>query len=128
MSDLNTKHNRVVWFDIPVVDLDRAIAFYQGVLAIDITKESFNGFEFAVLAHDEGNGGCLVPMPDQAGAKPGVTVYLNVDGRLRDACARTIDLGGQVTQEIHPIGPHGFRAFILDSEGNHFALHSESDA
>ena len=29
---------------------------------------------------------------------------------------------------IHPIGPHGFRAIILDSEGNRIALHSEVDA
>ena len=31
-------------------------------------------------------------------------------------------------QEIHSIGPHGFRALILDSEGNRVALHSETDA
>ena len=34
MSDLNSKHNRVVWFDIPVIDLDRAAQFYRAVLAI----------------------------------------------------------------------------------------------
>ncbi len=32
MSDLKTKHNRVVWMDIPVADLGRDIAFYEGVL------------------------------------------------------------------------------------------------
>jgi len=26
VSDFNTEHNRVVWLDIPVVDLDRAVA------------------------------------------------------------------------------------------------------
>ena len=25
MGDFNTEHNRVVWLDIPVVDLDRAV-------------------------------------------------------------------------------------------------------
>ena len=29
MSDLNSLHNRAVWFDIPVADLDRAAAFYR---------------------------------------------------------------------------------------------------
>ncbi len=128
MSDLNAKHNRVVWLDIPVSSLSRAMKFYEGVLAVKVSKEDAGGFEFAVLAHDEGNGACLIPMPDQAGAKPGPTVYLNVDGRLHDACAKTKELGGEVTQDIHPIGPHGFRAFITDSEGNHFALHSNTDA
>ena len=38
MSDLNATHNRAVWFDIPVRDLDRAAAFYAGVLAIKVDK------------------------------------------------------------------------------------------
>ncbi|SVD94687.1 uncharacterized protein METZ01_LOCUS447541 [marine metagenome] len=29
---------------------------------------------------------------------------------------------------IHSIGPHGFRAVALDSEGNRVALHSNTDA
>jgi predicted enzyme related to lactoylglutathione lyase len=29
---------------------------------------------------------------------------------------------------VHAIGPHGFRAVLLDSEGNRIALHSSSDA
>jgi len=32
--------------------------------------------------------------------------------------------GGQIVQDIHPIGPHGFRAILIDSEGNRIALHS----
>jgi predicted enzyme related to lactoylglutathione lyase len=40
---------------------------------------------------------------------------------------QTTEQGGKVVQEIHSIGPHGFRAIILDSEGNRIALHSETD-
>jgi len=29
-----------------------------------------------------------------------------------------------VLQPKHPIGPYGFRAVVLDSEGNRIALHS----
>ncbi len=32
--------------------------------------------------------------------------------------------GGKVLQPKHQIGPHGFRAVDLDSEGNRVALHS----
>lgn len=127
MSDLNTRHNRVVWFDMPVADLDRAIKFYAGVLAITVSREAFDGFEFAVLEHDQGNGGCLVPDAENVCAK-GAMMYLNVDGRIRDAVARVPKLGGTVKQDVHPIGPHGFRALVLDSEGNRLALHSNSDA
>lgn len=143
MSDFNAQHNRVVWFDIPVADLDRAIEFYRAVLGIKVEKQSFDGFEFGVLEHDQGNGGCLVPLPekdgpekdgpekdapDNVGAKPGPLIYLNTDGRIRDALAKVTQHGGAVTQDIHPIGPHGFRAFITDSEGNTFALHSNTDS
>jgi predicted enzyme related to lactoylglutathione lyase len=34
--------------------------------------------------------------------------------------------GGKVLQPKHPIGPHGYRALILDSEGNRIALPSSS--
>jgi uncharacterized protein len=36
MSDFNSQHNRAVWFDIPVADLDRAAAFYGAVLAVKV--------------------------------------------------------------------------------------------
>ncbi len=32
MGDFNRKFNRAVWFDVPVVDLDRAVAFCAAVL------------------------------------------------------------------------------------------------
>ena len=127
MSDFNTKHNRVVWFDMPVVELDRAIAFYSGVLAIKVSREAFDGFEFAVLEHDQGNGGCLVPGTGEVADK-GALLYFNVDGRIRDAVAKVSQLGGKVKQDVHAIGPHGFRAIVNDSEGNCLALHSQTDS
>jgi predicted enzyme related to lactoylglutathione lyase len=33
-----------------------------------------------------------------------------------------------VLEPTHGIGPHGFRAIVLDSEGNRIALHSSTDA
>ncbi len=128
MTELNTLHNRAVWFDIPVVELDRARDFYAAVLAIGISKEDFDGFAFAVLDHDEGNGGCLIPNPGEVTADKGILLYMNVDGRIRDAVAKVGENGGEVQQDVHPIGPHGFRAIVLDSEGNRIALHSESDS
>ena len=124
MSDLNSLHNRTVWVDIPVADLARAVAFYRGVLSVDVGLERFGETEFAVLAHDQGNGGCLVVQPDEIRGDAGILVYLNADGRLRDAVAKTRELGGEVLQDIHAIGPHGSRAIIRDSEGNRLALHS----
>ncbi len=128
MSDFNSAHNRAVWFDIPVADLDRSAAFYRAVLAMQVHKVSADGMEFCVLDHGEGNGGCLVPGKDQVTSTGGILVYLNVDKRIRDAVAQVGRLGGKVVQAVHPIGPHGYRAIVLDSEGNRLALHSTTDA
>jgi predicted enzyme related to lactoylglutathione lyase len=127
MSDLNALHNRVVWFDLPVADLDRAARFYAAVLAIEVRKESFDNFSFAVFEHGQGNGGCLVPNAGEVSATHGILVYFNVDGRIRDAVAQTEAHGGKVQQPVQAIGPHGFRAIVVDSEGNRIALHSQSD-
>lgn len=127
MSELNSKHNRAVWFDIPVADLERANAFYRTVLACGVDTEEYDGFKFSVLEHKEGNGGCLVPRPEEISADKGLLLYLNVNGRIRDAAAKVGELGGKVLEDVHPIGPHGFRSLVLDSEGNRIALHSESD-
>ena len=127
MSDFNQAHNRAVWFDIPVVDLDRAIAFYRAVLAIRIDKAEFEGFSFGVLEHEDGNGGCLVPKPEEVIGDKGLLLYLNAEGRIRAATDLVTKLGGTVLEGIHSIGPHGFRAIIRDSEGNRIVLHSTSD-
>ena len=127
MTDFNSQHNRVVWFDIPVQTLDRACAFYRGVLAVDVGIVSFEQTSLAVIEHGDGNGGCLIP---DAGAiaNAGVLVYLNADGRIRDALQRVEELGGRIVEPLRAIGQHGFRAVILDSEGNRVALHSSVDA
>ena len=126
MSGMNSQHNRAVWFDIPVVDLERACKFYEALLGLPVHRETMGKFAFGVLHHSEGNGGCLIPgTPITEG---GVLVYLNVDGRIRSAVAEVEKHGGKVTAPIQSIGPHGFRAIILDSEGNRMALHSETDA
>jgi predicted enzyme related to lactoylglutathione lyase len=77
MSELNNLHNRVVWFDMPMVDLDRAIGFYERVLAVEVDKQCFNGFEFATLANAQGNGGCLVPNADGVSTSEGNRLALH---------------------------------------------------
>ena len=127
MSGLNSQKNRAVWFDIPVVDLDRATNFYRDVLAVGVEKETYGDFSFAVIEHSEGNGGCLVPNKAEIAAG-GVLIYLNANGRIRDAVGKVRAGGGSVIEDTQAIGPHGFRAIVLDSEGNRVALHSETDA
>jgi hypothetical protein len=44
---------------------------------------------------------------------------------LDDALVKVGANGGKVIQPKHQIGPFGFRAIVLDSEGNRIALHSD---
>jgi len=127
MSDFNSKHNRAVWFDIPVADLDRAAKFYAAVLGVGVSREEFDNHSFGLIEHKEGNGGCVVKNPDDI-SPVGILLYLNVNGRIRDAVGKTQSHGGGVIEDVHSIGPHGYRAIVFDSEGNRIALHSETDA
>jgi predicted enzyme related to lactoylglutathione lyase len=83
--------------------------------------------KFAVLDHDQGNGGCLVENAAEVSSTAGILVYLNADGRIRAAAKAAEENGGKITQPVHSIGPHGFRAILLDSEGNRVAVHSNTD-
>ena len=118
------------WTDIPVANLDRATKFYSAVLDREVPKVSEGGVEYGLLPHEEQNAsGCLCVGGDSAGSenKPsqnGPLIYLSVEGRLDDAIKAVSANSGKVLQGKHPLGPHGFRAVIVDSEGNRIALHS----
>ena len=118
--------HQVVWFDIPVRDLDRAIRFYSAVLGVLLRKEQAGrGVAMAVLPHtDTSIGGCLVQTMDARPSDGGPLLYLNADGRLDAAVAATAIAGGTVLQPKHSIGPDGYRAIVLDTEGNRIALYS----
>ena len=118
--------NTICWTDIPVTNLERAITFYSAVLGQVVARESGPGFEFGLLPHSENNvSGCLSPCEDNAPSLTGPLVYLAVNDRL-DAAVEAVEThGGKVLQEKHQIGPYGYRAVVVDSEGNRIALHSE---
>jgi len=76
--------NTFVWVDIPVLDLDRAIAFYGAILGKAVDKVEGPGFTFGLFKH-EGNevGGCLfLPEGDVKPSLHGPLVYLDATGRL----------------------------------------------
>ena len=119
-----------VWVDIPVVDLPRALAFYSGIFGRQVTLEGGPGFQFGLLPHaNDDVAGCIyVADAENAPSRTGPLIYLNVEGRMDEAVQAAARLGGQVLKSPHPIGPHGWRAIVLDSEGNRVALHAPPGA
>jgi predicted enzyme related to lactoylglutathione lyase len=117
--------NQIVWVDIPVLDLDRAIKFYSAVLGKPVRKEQLPGFTIGILPHEGPDvGACLVTSDEHKPSDHGPLIYLNAGGRLDAAIAAVPGSGGKVLKPKHSIGPYGFRSIILDSEGNRIALHS----
>ncbi|MCC6699271.1 MAG: VOC family protein [Candidatus Hydrogenedentes bacterium] len=115
--------HRVIWFDLPVIDLKRAMKFYSKVLEADV-REDRPGV--AVITHGPGEvSGCLYAKLSAGPSEGGALLYFNVNGRLEEAVASAEQNGGSVVKPPHMIGPYGRRAIVMDSEGNRIALHSE---
>jgi len=116
--------HRVIWFDMPVKNLKRAMQFYSAVLKANVTiSEDHPGV--GVIEHEQGEmSGCLYFKHDEEPSERGALLYFNVDGRLDDAVAAVETNGGEILKPPHAIGPWGQRAVVLDCEGNRIALHS----
>ena len=119
----------IVWYDIPALDIDRAIRFYSAVIGAPVEKEESGDVLFGWLPTPDGERmGCVCVAKDFKPSADGVMIYFGVNGRLKEAVAAVRAHGGTVQSDIHSIGPYGFRAEVLDSEGNCVALHSETEA
>jgi predicted enzyme related to lactoylglutathione lyase len=121
---MSTK-NTLVWVDLSVTNLKRAIKFYSAILGEKVKLEKMPGFAYGLLPHTKNNAsGCLVKMRGYKPSKTGPLVYFNVDGRHDQAEKAVVKNGGKILMKKHPIGPYGNRSVVLDSEGNRIALHS----
>jgi predicted enzyme related to lactoylglutathione lyase len=114
--------------DIPVKNLERASNFYGHLIGLEFVIEDSEGVEFAPCPHKDNEAAfCLVVEPNFKPYNSDQTsplIYLNLDGRLDEALSEVEKYGGKILTDKEQIGPHGFRAIILDSEGNRIALHS----
>lgn len=118
----------VGWFEIPVSNMERAIAFYEKVFDTKLSRNQIGEFDMAWFPWDEnggGAGGSLIYHQEICvTSADGVLVYFSSDD-VNTELKRIEDAGGQILVPKTEISPEiGFMAVFLDSEGNRIALHS----
>jgi hypothetical protein len=113
---------RVVHFEIPYDDRDRARAFYNNVFGWEITEMPESGYTLASSgpSGDQGptepgyiNGG----MMQREGPFTGPNLVVDVEN-IEDALKAVAEAGGSTVSEREPVGDIGFSAYCRDTEGN----------
>lgn len=123
----NPTHHVAVWFEIPTVDLDRAMQFYGAVLQTTFHEEHMGPMHMAVFAHEgEAVAGALVRAEHMQPSTSGTVVYLNAGPALQPVLDRVPAAGGTIIVPKTLISPEiGYFAVVRDTEGNHVGLHAQ---
>ncbi len=120
--------NLVNWFEIPVIDINRACDFYSSVFDLKLTQMSFGSLKMASFPSKGGQGatGALVEHKDYyTPSLNGVVIYFSTDD-INKNLSLVKRHGGKIIQEKKEIAPNqGFNAVFEDSEGNRIALHAK---
>jgi hypothetical protein len=116
--------NPVIHFEIPVADMDRAVAFYEAVFAVTLERRQVDGYDMAFFPRADGGAGASGALARGDVYRPtrdGTILYFDVPD-IDAVIARTAARGGTVLYPKKDIGEAGFVAEIADSEGNRIAL------
>ena len=120
--------NPVGWFEIPVLNMDRAMEFYEYVLEIEMTRMKLDQIDMAWFPSDaqsHGSAGSLVFNEEfYEPSQTGVLLYLSCKD-VSLALDRAVEKGGTLVLAKKAISEdHGFMGIMLDIEGNRIALHN----
>lgn len=108
---------KVVHFEVPAGDVDRASKFYNGLFGFEIGASMMEGFDYRMFQSAPDQGGAIMPS-DKAGS--GLIVYLDTDD-VDASVAKVRELGGSA-EDKQPVPTHGWFAACTDTEGNSFSL------
>jgi len=125
---IQKKSNPVVYFEIPVIDIDRATKFYSTVFNFKFDTTIIDNNKMALFPFTEeksGISGALAKGEIYKPTKDGVLIYFNtanIDETLRLANAN----GGQI---LYPKTDNGIGlvAEFEDTEGNRIALYQSKE-
>lgn len=118
--------NPIGWFEIYVQDMDRAKSFYEAVFGQTLSKLESPGmtmWAFDMQSDNYGASGALIQMPGFPSGGNSVLVYFSCADCAVEA-GKVAGAGGRIQQPKTAIGPYGFIALAVDTEGNMIGLHS----
>lgn len=121
--------NPVGYVEIPVTDLDRAIAFYGAVFGYAFERVTLDGYEMALFPSSDGEAGAsgaLAKGDVYTPSRDGAVVYFSVDD-IDAALDRASGRGAEILYPKTFVYGNGHVAEIEDSEGNRIALHQGLD-
>lgn len=117
----------VSWFEIPALNLLRAVGFYNFIYDIEMETVEASGYSMALFPADNGIGGAIVVGIGSIPSETGTLVYLNGGKDLSPVLSRVEEGGGRIVLEKTLISEDdGYFALFIDTEGNKMALHSKS--
>ena len=123
------KKNAISWFEIPVLNMERAKKFYETLLDVELSTlkigETHEMALFPDAQDQETVSGGLMCGQGYTPSSEGALVYLNANPDLQNSSNRVAEAGGTVLMDKRQISEEaGFMAVIEDTEGNRIALHS----
>lgn len=120
----------VSWFEIPVIDFERAKKFYETILDFEMPENIMGETRMGFLLFDFKSGGIGGAICHGEGYEPsdkGALVYLNGGEDLNVVLQRVENAGGTIVlPKTHINNEIGHFAVFLDPEGNRLALHSRN--
>jgi predicted enzyme related to lactoylglutathione lyase len=105
---------KVVHFEIPVDDGDRAVDFYHRAFGWDLERWGPMEYWTTTAGDGEGIGGALTRRGEGSAA---LTFYISVDD-IDTALAAVEAAGGRALTSAMPIPTVGWMASFVDTEGN----------
>jgi len=135
LEKINTATNVITWFEIPVLDTDRAKRFYESILDLKMsirtfpeTAETLVFFPYnpdVIQATSGRVTGVLVKSANTRPSTEGTLIYINASPAIQSVLDNVIPSGGTVLVPKTQMNA-GFIAIIKDSEGNRIGLHAEN--
>ena len=134
LRKIDAETNIITWFEIPVVDTERARKFYETIFDIEMSTRTIpqTGEELTFFPYDPNviqatSGrvtGVLSKSPKSHPSDKGTLVYINAYPEIQKVLDKVVKAGGKIIVPAMQMNA-GFIAVIIDTEGNRVGLHSE---